>query len=458
MINLKTSLLLGLSLLIGKSLKAQIFTEICPSQAGNGTIVDFAYHKGQLYSTGFFTNICGEAIAHLAIWNGSGWEAAAQELPHSGHSLQVIDEELYIARYEMQADSNWLYKLGDGALEEVGAGFYLQSGSAFPNIYEVISYNGSLVVSGEFNRAGATEASGIATLIDGSWQALGSGLTGNIPGAPDLLYPHSMIRFEEQLIVAGNFGQAGGIQVNGVARWDGNEWSAMGEGFNNTVYGLGLYKGEIYAGGAFTASGMTSLNALAKWDGSNWISPGFGFQNSQAGDNTFVHTISEIGDSLYIAGGLKQVIYDDGSTEACGGIISFDGTSVHTYNGGIDNHDIEAIAILDDQLIVGGGVWESSYTGVLAIEPAIALSSTQIESAISLFPNPLSDRLLIDYRGASLHTIDIFDMKGQLVYGTDLSGLANAEIDLSDLQAGLYLASITSDLGNWQERIVKSGR
>ena len=39
-----------------------------------------------------------------------------------------------------------------------------------------------------------------------------------------------------------------------VARWDGNEWSTVGDGFDNVVYALYSYNGDLHAGGDFELS------------------------------------------------------------------------------------------------------------------------------------------------------------------------------------------------------------
>ena len=40
--------------------------------------------------------------------------------------------------------------------------------------------------------------------------------------------------YEGELIVAGGFTSAGGIVVNGIAKWNGSAWSALGTGLSST--------------------------------------------------------------------------------------------------------------------------------------------------------------------------------------------------------------------------------
>ena len=58
----------------------------------------------------------------------------------------------------------------------------------------------------------------------------GNDLAGGV-ALPDLSPKVSCaITFEDDLVVAGRFAQAGGVNVTNVARWNGAEWSAMGSG------------------------------------------------------------------------------------------------------------------------------------------------------------------------------------------------------------------------------------
>ena len=64
------------------------------------------------------------------------------------------------------------------------------------------------------------------------------------------------------LYAGGDFNTAGGIPANNVARWDGNVWSALGNGTDGRIAALAWDgAGNLYAGGLWT---------LPRWDGSTW--------------------------------------------------------------------------------------------------------------------------------------------------------------------------------------------
>ena len=62
------------------------------------------------------------------------------------------------------------------------------------------------------------------------WHAFGSGLNSPV---------HAITSWDidgtgtqpPHLIVAGSFSMAGGVVANGIARWDGTQWHAIGDGF-----------------------------------------------------------------------------------------------------------------------------------------------------------------------------------------------------------------------------------
>ena len=66
------------------------------------------------------------------------------------------------------------------------------------------------------------------------------------------------------LYAAGSFSMAGGINANNIAKWDGTNWTSLGNGINGNVYAIASYNGELYAAGDFTTAGTSSVNDIAK--------------------------------------------------------------------------------------------------------------------------------------------------------------------------------------------------
>ncbi|NOT30723.1 MAG: HYR domain-containing protein [Planctomycetes bacterium] len=70
------------------------------------------------------------------------------------------------------------------------------------------------------------------------------------------------------LYAGGYFGTAGGVPANGIAKWDGSSWTALGSGMNGFVSALRGYDDgngpALYAGGGFTSAIDSGDSFLAK--------------------------------------------------------------------------------------------------------------------------------------------------------------------------------------------------
>ena len=394
---MKKNILIVFSLTLTQFLTGQSFQEICESESTNGVMVDCQFFNDTLYATGFFNTICGESVGYVAKWENDEWQPTAINLSDPGHALKEIGNKLYIAKYEESIDSNWVYFYDNSMLNKLGKGVYLTTASGFselPNIYDIIEFDGKIVACGEFDKVGEELIQGIMQWDGNSWEALGTGINENIQGTAPVMFPHQMMVYNSELYVVGNFRNAGGLEVNGIAKWNGMEWMNMGAGFNNTVYSVVVYNDEIVVGGSFTESGGTTLNRIAKWDGSNWVAMDFGFSQPTSNDFIFVHTLKVIDDILYIGGGLKEIIYPDNSTEICNGIISYSDNGLNTFMGGVPGNDIEAICKTDTyQILIGGGVFGSGYSGITEINTNT--KESKLPSEISIAPNPFNQSITI---------------------------------------------------------------
>jgi len=134
-------------------------------------------------------------------------------------------------------------------------------------------YNGDLIVGGDFEEAGGIAANSIARWDGTAWHALGSGLDGRV---------FRLIDYQGQLIAAGDFHHAGDVSAVGVAAWDGGAWHALGSGLAGDGYqgpwgnSLAVYGGKLIVGGAFNQAGGIAANYIAAWDGTAWSTLGSG--------------------------------------------------------------------------------------------------------------------------------------------------------------------------------------
>jgi hypothetical protein len=139
------------------------------------------------------------------------------------------------------------------------------------------------------------------------WHALGAGIEGSNVTVLALAVDGTNV------YVGGQFRSAGGVSANHVARWNGQDWSALGGGPANGVQGSGVYalavwRGQVFVGGIFTNAGGLAVNGLARWDGTNWSALGSGLSLPQlTGARARVFALSVSGDELFVGGAFTHV-------------------------------------------------------------------------------------------------------------------------------------------------------
>lgn len=118
-------------------------------------------------------------------------------------------------------------------------------------------FNGGLIAGGYDPTIG-----NVAFWDGNSWSAMGNGVSGRV---------NAMVEFNGDIHVAG--------QDSSALRWTGSNWVPVGERFNDVVNSLVVWNGELYAAGKFTGTqnSGTSLGRIAKWSGVEWINVGAGF-------------------------------------------------------------------------------------------------------------------------------------------------------------------------------------
>ncbi|HAB19166.1 MAG TPA: hypothetical protein PLX89_26360 [Verrucomicrobiota bacterium] len=148
------------------------------------------------------------------------------------------------------------------------------------------------------NGPAATHRSRLArTFTEENWISMGG-----IPGV-DGFVSAAVVDTAGRLYVAGNFTIAGDVFARGIARWDGIQWSALGEGVGGGddayVSELVVSAGSLYAGVKFTRLDGNLTNYLAQWDGAQW-SPLR--EAVRAKDYANLSALAVLGADLYVGG------------------------------------------------------------------------------------------------------------------------------------------------------------
>lgn len=128
---------------------------------------------------------------------------------------------------------------------------------------------GNVYVAGEFlNLAGIAAADGIAKWDGSAWAAMGTG----VAGAGAICYDVLAVTATKVYAVGGAITSFGGVaNTANIAMWDGSAWNSVGGGFTGSAICLAVSSaGDLYVGGAMTAAGSATVNRIAVWNGVSW--------------------------------------------------------------------------------------------------------------------------------------------------------------------------------------------
>jgi len=269
-----------------------------------------AVSGSDLYVGGYF-GVAGEILASsIAKWNGSSWSALGSGVSGSAdpryggvglvYALAVSGSNVFAGGDFSSADgvaANNIARWNGSSWSALGSGVRSVYNSG--GVVHALAVAGEdLYAGGRFTNAGGIFANGVAKWNGSSWSAVGSGIGSPRYGdyGPEV---YALAVAGKDLYVGGRFTNAGSILANGIAKWNGSSWSALGSGVNDAVFALAVSGGELYAGGEFTTAGGVLANNIAKWNGSNWIALG-------SGADSFVFALEPSGNDVYAGGWLRR--------------------------------------------------------------------------------------------------------------------------------------------------------
>ncbi len=197
----------------------------------------------KLYASGQFYHDGVSNLYHdMARWDGTAWSAVAGGVDDQGFLCEPIDP-------------------GDPLGEQAclsGAAFAVFDGGTGPALY----------AGGGFAVAGGIGVHQVARWSAKGWSAVGSTATGADAGAGALAI------FDDgtgpALYAGGDFTTLAGLSTSHAARWDGAQWSPLGNGTDARVSGLASLPGSpptLVAGGDFANAGGVAAARVAAWGG-----------------------------------------------------------------------------------------------------------------------------------------------------------------------------------------------
>lgn len=214
----------------------------------------------------------------------------------------------------------------------------------------IIRYHNEIYIGGTMDTINGKITNGIAKWDGITWSAVG-----------DNSYPHTLTDYwvyasfikDDKLYVTGGFPTAGADTCNSVAYWDGTNWSGMNfpsdfDGETPKNFGIVFYKGEWYVGGNCLNYINGNLNHdIARYDGISWKQVGSGLK----GGFSFINDMVVYQDALYVCGYFRSIDGNAGNK-----IMRWDGDKWHDVAGGLCSPDDIAtdMMVYEDKLYVVG--------------------------------------------------------------------------------------------------------
>lgn len=410
-----------------------------------------------VYAGGHFKYVNGKLSQGIAKWNGTTWEdigygTDANSITaiirykgyiYAGGRSSTMDSTVHTTQGLARWDGKKWESVGD------------YEANKSKDIVGIVSnlkiYNDELWVMGNFDSIGGVKARGIAKFNGQTWSAV----------VPDFLDPQAnwstiedAVYYKNELYLSGNFVSKFGKGYEDILRWDGKNFHSLGQGLDGAdsqVDVMCIYKGELYAAGYFRRQMGNPADYLAKWNGERW-SP----VDSGSGINTQVMALFSYDDKLLVGGQFDLVNDMD-----VRGFVAWDG---HTWSEPARLYYTSkgasalAFAAMDNHLYIGGQfktvdttkahdiAWWS-YTAPVSATPMLKLPE------YNMFPNPAKSFLQLE--GVRPGTeIKVYNNVGQLQHAFTASK-EKENINVSEWTRGIYILQFESTTGIATRRFIK---
>lgn len=308
--------------------------------------------EGNLYVAGDFEHESRPHIAHFARWDGQSWDTPAT----GGYGL------VSMVRALARGPDGCIYAGGEFTMAGPTPvkGFACWDGQQWLPVRDADGPVPQFVTSMTSSADGSIYVIGRSTEDENDssvriFQGMVSGWSA-IPEPMSVELPHG--GFHASVVTSDSSGTlyAAGRSVDpeesaifGIAKWNGQQWHALGTGGERNRDGIQdmtiAPDGRLIVAGAFQHLDGVEASGLAAWDGSGWSSFGAGATGGMAQ----VNAVAFIGDTLYIGGSFSAV---DGVPARF--MAYFDGAEWHELNGGLTGAAEVLLATRHGDLVVGG--------------------------------------------------------------------------------------------------------
>lgn len=369
-------------------------------------------YGNQLFVAGQFSSINDEPVDGLARFNGEEFDNSGVTYQGSVFQFEIINELLFIggsfASFNgLEANTQLVVHDGEGWFPYDG----LPNMESSSSMGAITQHEDALWVGGNFTTDSFPGARDILYEQSGEWYSPSNGIVGGFSEVWDLEV------FQGDLYAGGMIVSSEGNPSNGIIKWGGNSWDAVGlgvtgplqePGFNYVVRDFQVVDNKLLLSGMFSHAGDLEAQNIAYWDGERFCALGGDFGGHPVNNMVYYH------DELYIS---------------CGQFI--DGEEVNGF--------AKYIGDIDDVVC-------SSLVDVLEVNDPSGL----------LFPNPvrlneISIETNVDMR---IDKVRIYTLSGELILEQQLDSGQDRFLVPPFLSNGLYMMQLIGESGVLSNRFV----
>ena len=312
----------------------------------------FAVHDGSVYGGGRFSILNGQRATNIAKWDGARWIP----LPTGPGSREEHFVEALVSHRELLYAAGSFNRAGSVSVSNIAAWNGREwsdlAGGMNGPVTVLASYRGHLVAGGTFTEAGGVPALNIAQWDGRVWSALGRGISRTNYACADceegleIGRVRSLSCDARHLFVGGNFHRAGEMAATNIARWNGIEWSALGNVLDGEVQQVAVVHDTVFAAGEFRTFG--DVVWMAQWKDWAWSPVGTGV----LGPYGVVQALASNGRALFVGGNFSRI----GGVPASG-LAVWDGTNWFPFGSGVSSGIDQGVTYLyaaPSALCVGG--------------------------------------------------------------------------------------------------------
>ena len=253
--------------------------------------------------------------------------------------------------------------------------------------------------------------------------------------------------FQGSLFAGGDFTLCGSTPVNHIARWTGSEWVAVADGFNGSVRAFAIYNNSLYAGGAFDSTGTNACSFLAKLSTNQtiWEQAGAGltFTSPSTTYTPGVYALQVYNGLLYIGGRLNKTA--NGNQSFDGAFVRYNGFTYTDIPNYFSTTFVSSMKVFNNHLMIGGGDVQflAEYDGVSFLFGAESvLPNFTVNNPVYAF-EIFEDKL---YLGGSFTNAGMMEFPDEYVLVLDNEQWYSLDLGLNGpvYSLGIYMNSIVA--------------